>query len=72
MTLQLVVIFSAWTVINVGALIQLLPYNGVKSWSVVKEGVVDTAREVSHGFDVQITTEGHYYLDDVIDFEAFE
>ena len=36
--------------------------NGAKSWLVVKEGGVDTAREVFLDSDIHITTDDHCYL----------
>ena len=46
--------------------------NGTKSWLVVKEDAVVTAREVFNGSDIHITTEGHHYLGGVIGSEASE
>ena len=75
MMLQLVRILWWGHVITVGALTRLYSYfpNRAKSWLVVmvKEGVVDTTREVFRGSDVQITA-GHCYLGGVIGSEAFE
>ena len=36
--------------------------NGAESWLVVKEGVVDTAREMFCDSDIHNTTDGHRYL----------
>ena len=46
--------------------------NRTKSWLVVKEDAVDTAREVFNGSNIHITTDGHRYLGGDIDSEAFE
>ena len=47
-------------------------FNETKSWLVVKEDAVDTARVMFSGSDIHITTEGHCYLGGVIGSEAFE
>ena len=43
-----------------------------KSWLVVTEEAVDTAREVFNGCNIHITADGHCYLGDIIGSNAFE